>query len=151
MGFWMGVASADHAEAGRDGGFAQLGHGKHVAVKSLKRGDWIVYYSPRTALSGGDPVRAFTTIGCVTSDGPYQAEQAPGFYPFRVDVDYIADAERTPIAPLLEILDLTYGLGSKWGMAVRGPKAKLSLHDIKIIAEAMGVDPQAISAQAHLF
>jgi hypothetical protein len=31
MAFWMGVASAEHARGGRDGGFAQLGHGKHMA------------------------------------------------------------------------------------------------------------------------
>ena len=43
MAFWMGVASAQHARVGRDGGFAQLGHGKHIAVKSLRKGDWIVY------------------------------------------------------------------------------------------------------------
>jgi hypothetical protein len=47
VAFWMGVASAEHARGGRDGGFAQLGHGKHMAVKSLRKGSWIVYYSPR--------------------------------------------------------------------------------------------------------
>lgn len=53
MTFWMGVASAEHARGGRDGGFAQLGHGKHIAVKSLKKGDWIVYYSPREGMGEG--------------------------------------------------------------------------------------------------
>ena len=45
--YWMGVACEQHARAGRDGGFAQLGHGKQSAVRGLKKGDWIVYYSPR--------------------------------------------------------------------------------------------------------
>jgi hypothetical protein len=43
MVFWMGVASAQHARGGRDGGFAQLGHGKHIAVQSLKKGDYCEY------------------------------------------------------------------------------------------------------------
>ena len=72
----MGVASAEHARGGRDGGFAQLGHGKHMAVKSLRKGDWIVYYSPREGMGEGEAVQAFTTIGRVTSDAPYRAEQA---------------------------------------------------------------------------
>jgi hypothetical protein len=70
MAFWMGVASAEHARGGRDGGFAQLGHGKHMAVKSLSKGDWIVYYSPREGMGEGETVQAFTTIGRVTSDAP---------------------------------------------------------------------------------
>lgn len=76
MTCWMGVASADHARAGRDGGFAQLGHGKHMAVKSLKKGDWIAYYSPREGMGEGETVQAFTTIGQVTSEEPYQVAQA---------------------------------------------------------------------------
>ena len=63
MAFWMGVASAEHARGGRDGGFAQLGHGKHIAVKSLKKGDWIVYYSPREGMGTDEVVQAYTTIG----------------------------------------------------------------------------------------
>jgi hypothetical protein len=76
MAFWMGVASAQHARGGRDGGFAQLGHGKHIAVKSLRKGDWIVYYSPREGMAEGEAVQAFTTLGRVTSESPYRIEQA---------------------------------------------------------------------------
>ncbi|AVW89758.1 EVE domain-containing protein [Celeribacter baekdonensis] len=79
MAFWMGVASADHARSGRDGGFAQLGHDKLIAVKSLKKGGWIVYYSPREGMGQGATVQAFTTIGRVTSDAPYHAAQGRGF------------------------------------------------------------------------
>lgn len=68
MAYWMGVASAEHARGGRDGGFAQLGHGKHVAVKGLRRGDWITYYAPREGMGIGAPVQAFVTIGRVISD-----------------------------------------------------------------------------------
>ena len=41
--FWIGVGAAEHARGGRDGGFAQLGLGKHIVVKSLEKGDWINY------------------------------------------------------------------------------------------------------------
>lgn len=139
MAFWMGVASAQHARAGRDGGFAQLGHGKHIAVKSLRNGDWIVYYSPREGMGEGEAVQAFTTIGRVTSDAPYQVEQAMNFNPYRVDVDYLKDAKPAPLKPLLQKLKMTRDLGNKWGMVMRGPKRRLDEEDMRRIAEAMGV------------
>jgi hypothetical protein len=135
----MGVASAQHARRGRDGGFAQLGHGKHIAVKSLRKGDWIVYYSPREGMGEGSVVRAFTTIGRVTSDAPYRAEQTMNFNPYRVDVDYLRDAEPAPIRPLLDKLRLTRDHGANWGIVMHGPKRKLDEMDIRTIAEAMGI------------
>ncbi len=135
----MGVASAEHARAGLDGGFAQLGHGKHIAVKSLRKGDWIVYYSPREGMGEGETVQAFTTIGRVTSDAPYRAEQAMDFNPYRVDVDYLTDAKPAPIKPLLNGLQLTRDHVSNWGIVMRGPKRKLEEEDMRRIAEAMGV------------
>lgn len=142
--FWMGVACAEHAITGREGGFAQLGHGKHTAVKSLKRGDWIVYYSPKEKLGAGSTVQAFTTIGQVTSDAPYQVTQSAGFHPFRVDVNYVKDAARAQIHPLLEKLDLTRGRGTGWGIVMRRSKTKLSHHDMQIIAVAMSLHPDQI-------
>jgi len=138
MTFWMGVASAQHARGGRDGGFAQLGHGKHIAVKSLKKGDWIVYYSPRERMGQGAAVQAFTTIGRATSEAPYRVEQAMDFNPYRVDVDYLKDAVVAPIKPLLGALRLTRDHGANWGIVVRGPKRRLEEEDMRRIAEAMG-------------
>lgn len=139
MTCWMGVASAEHARTGRRGGFAQLGHGKHAAVKSLRKGDWLVYYSPRERISDGAAVQAFTTIGRVTSEAPYQVEQAEGFHPFRVDVDYLQDAEAAPIKPLLAALDLTRERGPNWGIVMRGAKRRVVYGDLQKIASAMGV------------
>jgi hypothetical protein len=136
--FWIGVACADHVRTGVAGGFAQLGHGKHAAVKGLRCGDWIAYYSPTTRLGGGEAVRAFTAIGRVTSEEPYQVAQGPGFHPWRVDVAYAAETRPAPIRPLLDHLDLTRGRGSSWGMALRGGRARASDADLKAIAEAMG-------------
>jgi hypothetical protein len=139
MAFWMGVASAQHARGGRDGGFAQLGHGKHIAVKSLRKGDWIVYYSPREGMAEGEAVQAFTTLGRVTSESPYRVEQAMNFHPYRVDVDYLKEAVAAPIKPLLDKLRLTRDHGSSWGIAMRGPKRRLEEEDMRRIADAMGV------------
>ncbi|PKR55932.1 EVE domain-containing protein [Thalassospira marina] len=139
--YWMGVACAQHARAGRDGGFAQLGHGKRSAISGLKQGDWIVYYSPKERIDGGETIQAFTTIGQITSAAPYQADQLMGFHPHRVDVEYVVSAQAAPIRPLLDQLELTRGRGANWGIVLRGSKRKLSTNDFTLIARAMGVTP----------
>lgn len=136
--YWIGVAVKDHVITGVKGGFAQLGHGKESAVKGLRKGDWIAYYAPRTALDGGDKVQAFTALGRVTSDTCYQVQVREGFAPFRVNVDYIG-AKDVPIHPLLELLNLTKDRGTGWGMAVRGSKIRTDIHDMALIAQGMGV------------
>lgn len=138
MPFWIGVASSDHASAGVEGGFAQLGHGKHSTIKSLRKGDWIAYYSPSTKIDGGAKVQAFTSIGKVTSKESYKVEQSESLSPWRVDVAYEKNAVAAPIRPLLEELDLTRGKGSKWGMALRSSKVKATDADLRTIAKAMG-------------
>lgn len=65
--FWVGVASKDHVLKAIEGGFCRLCHGKNNLLKRLNPGDWIIYYSPRTALSDGERVDAFTAIGQVLS------------------------------------------------------------------------------------
>lgn len=139
MTFWIGVACRDHVKRGEEGGFAQLGHGKHLAVKNLKRGDWIAYYSPTSELGGGEKVQAFTSIGRIISDAAYQVEQNERFHPWRVDVEFEKDAKEVAIRPLLDDLDLTRGRGSKWGMAFRAGKIKATDADFLTIATGMGV------------
>jgi len=136
---WIGTASADHVRGGVAGGFAQLGHGKHDAIRELRKGDWLAYYAPREGMGTGAPVQAFTAIGRVTSEAPYHAAQAMDFNPYRVDVDYIGDARPAPIRPLLKVLDFTRSHATNWGLLIRGPKRRITADDMRRIARAMGV------------
>ena len=134
--YWIGVASYDHVRAGVEGGFAQLGHSKASALKGLSKGDWIAYYSPRTQLEGGKKVKAFTSIGQITSPSCYQAEGIGNFHPYRVDVDYQQQVELADIRPLLSTLELTKNRGVQWGLAFRRSKIKVCRGDFKTIAAA---------------
>ena len=87
MSCWIGAASAEQVRDGVARGFAQLGHGRHDAVKALRKEDWLAYYSQREAMGAGAPVQAFTGFGQVVSDAPYNAAQTMDFNPFRVNVD----------------------------------------------------------------
>jgi hypothetical protein len=139
--YWVGVASHEHVKAGVVGGFAQLGHGKHAPVQKLSPGDWIVYYSPRTALSGGEPVQAFTAIGKVKLGDAYQVEQADQFHPFRRDVDYRRSARLAVLSDLRERLSFTRGRDSHWGLAFRRDSFEIPHEDFALIAKAMKIKP----------
>ena len=86
-----------------DGGFTQAGHGKASGLKRLSVGDWLVFYSSKTSLRGGEPLQAFTAIGRVSDEEPYQVEMAPGFTPWRRNLEFVTSDE-TPIRPLIDYL-----------------------------------------------
>lgn len=135
--YWIGVASRDHVMRGVAGGFCQLSHGKAAPVKRLSPGDWIAYYSPRTALRGGEPVQAFTAIGRIKPGEPYAGDMGSGFHSIRRDVDY-RPCEDAPIRPLLDDLGFTRGKTS-WGYVFRRGSFEVSEADFRRIAAAMGV------------
>ena len=139
MTFWIGVASRDHVQAAIKGGFAQAGHGKMAPLKRMKRGDHILYYSPREGLNAGGRVQAFTAIGQVEDDAPYRTAQSECFEPFRRKVHYF-NAHDAAIRPLLEELNLTRGLSS-WGMVFRRSLFEIDNRVFSIIAHAMGAAP----------
>jgi hypothetical protein len=133
--YWIGIASRDHVLGGVKGGFLQLGHGKLAPVKRLAKGDYVVYYSPRTTFPDGESLKAFTAIGKVLDDEPEQTAQSEDFHPHRRRVSYLK-AHETPIQPLLQKLALTRGR-TNWGIAFRRSSIEISEDDFAIIKAAM--------------
>lgn len=139
--YWIAVVASSHVARGVAGGFAQLGHGTPGTLSDLKRGDWIVFYSPRTHIEGGDKVRSFTALGQIISDEPYEARRKnprTGCRPWRVNVRYRKSATAAPIQPLLKGLELTSHRGPHWGIAFRRSRIPVSRSDLRKIAKAMG-------------
>ncbi|GAA3342401.1 EVE domain-containing protein [Amorphoplanes nipponensis] len=132
MRHWLGVVCRDHVRRGTGLGIAQLGHGKRDGLARLAAGDWLVYYSPRTSLRGGEPLQACTAIGQVADDEIWQADEGD-FRPWRRRVRYVDGAAETPIKSLA--LDLTAAPG--WGQQLRRGLVPLSEHDFTVIHGAM--------------
>ncbi len=141
--YWIGVAAKAHVERGVAGAFCMFSHGRHDAVKRVRPGDWIAYYSPRTELEGGDAVRAFTAIGCVAEGEPYEAEMGEGRAGWRRHVDYAKgrDADIYPLLPRLSFIKDP----AHWGMAFRRGLFAISREDFALIAAAMGLDPDQLT------
>ncbi len=137
---WIAVASAEHVQRGRAGGFMQVCHGKVGPLRRVAPGDQVAYYSPTAEFGGKAKLQAFTAIGIVKPDDPYQFDMGEGFCPFRRDVAWY-DAHEASILPLLDTLNFSAGR-QNWGYQFRFGIFQISDHDIKAIAAAMGVSPK---------
>src|SRR6266478_946092 len=71
---WINTVSRDHVERGVRGRFTQANHGKPHMLRKMARGDWIVFYSPKTVYPDGEPLQAFTAIGEVARLPPVASQ-----------------------------------------------------------------------------
>jgi EVE domain len=134
MRYWINVVSREHVERGVAGGFTQADHGKPTRLRRLGTGDAIAFYSPRTALRGGEPLQQLTALGTI-GDDLYQVEMAPGFEPWRRSVEFVSVIP-APIRPLLPRLSFVPDSGS-WGMVFRRGLFEIPAADFAIVARAM--------------
>ncbi len=132
---WINTVSRDHVQRGVRGRFTQANHGKPHMLRKMARGDWIVFYSPKTDYPKGDPLQAFTAIGQVADDEPYQAEVSEGVSPWRRNVDFL-DCAETPIKPLIERLGFIEDK-SRWGYKFRFGVFRIDDDDLDVIRSAM--------------
>ena len=135
MKHWLGIVCREHVERGRRLGIAQLGHGKRAPLERLSPGDWLIYYSPRTSLHGGEPLQAFTALGRVADDELYQVEMEPGFVPWRRNVEFV-ECVHTPIRPLIDQLTFIKNK-QRWGYVFRFGLFEIPERDFELIRRAM--------------
>ena len=132
---WIAVASAEHVRLGRAQGFMQVCHGKGAPLRRVLPGHRVVYYSPTVAFGGRDKLQAFTALGVVKAQEPYQFEMGGGFHPFRRDVNWV-ESKDAPIQPLLQRLEFVAGQ-KNWGQKFRYGLFSISDNDMGVIASAM--------------
>ncbi|KUI05366.1 EVE domain-containing protein [Mycolicibacterium acapulense] len=131
---WINTVSRDHVELGVRGRFTQANHGKPTMLRRMARGDWIVFYSPRTVYPDGPPLQAFTAIGQIVDDEPY-LDASTDTERWRRNVDFL-DCAETPIRPLIEHLDFIEDK-SRWGYKFRFGVFKIGDADFEVIRSAM--------------
>jgi len=132
---WINTVSRDHVERGVRGRFTQANHGKPHMLRKMSRGDWIIFYSPKTAYPDGAPLQAFTAIGQVADEEPYLEEVSPDVQHWRRNVDFL-DCAETPIRPLLADLGFIED-EKRWGYKFRFGVFAIDDHDLDVIRSAM--------------
>lgn len=135
MRYWINVVSRDHVYRGVEGGFTQANHGKSHMLKRMHKGDWIIFYSPKTSYEGGDPLQAFTALGQVADEELYQIEMAPSFVPWRRRVTF-KTCQEVPIKALLD--DLSFITDKQhWGYKFRFGVFEINQQDFVLIKSVM--------------
>lgn len=112
--YWVSTVSREHVLVGVKGKFSQVCHGKKGPLARMKKGDWIIYYSPKISMSEKAQCQRFTAIGKIADDTIYQFKMSENFIPFRRNVNYLNEAREQPIRPLLDELSFTQGK-KNWG------------------------------------
>lgn len=131
MNYWINTISRDHVRLGVAGGFTQAGHGKASGLKRLKKGYWVVFYSPKTAFKDGEPLQAFTAICQVADDEIYQVELESGRMPWRRTAKFY-DCRETPIKPLINQLSFITDK-MHWGYRFRFGLFQIPKEDFELI------------------
>lgn len=91
-------------------------------------------------MKDGPTLQAFTAVGRIEDDAPYQVRQSDGFHPFRRKTEYVK-CRQAAIQPLLQRLTFTRGRSS-WGFAFRRGAFRIEPEDFFAIARAMEADLQ---------
>ena len=133
--YWMAVASREHVQRGKSGGFAQVCHGKCGPLARMAAGDWIVYYSPTEQFGKALPCRKFTAIGKIVNGTPYQFQMSADFIPWRIDVAFI-EAKEAAIVPLINSLSFIHDK-QRWGFPFRRGCFAIQVGDFRLIASCM--------------
>jgi len=134
MANWINTVSRDHVQQGVRGRFTQASHGRPHMLRRMARGDFVVFYSPKTAHPDGEPLQAFTAVGQIADDEPYRVD-LPEFAPWRRNVDFLVSNE-TPIRPLIDDLHFIEDK-TRWGYRFRFGVFKIDDHDLALIRQAM--------------
>jgi len=131
MKYWIGVVSKEHVASGVRDGIMQIGHGKKAPLARLKKGDWIVYYSPTNSFGDKTSLQSFTAIGQVADEEIYQYKMSEDFHPYRRRVNYIKVFD-VPIRPLIDELSFIKSKKS-WGYVFRFGLIEIPKSDFVII------------------
>lgn len=143
MTYWINTVSRSHVHHGVAGGYAQANHGKPHMLRRMQRHDWVAFYSPRTAHPDGPPLQAFTALGQVVDDEPFQADLDPDFQPWRRRMRFLPCTE-APIRPLLAQLSFIKDT-ARWGLPFRAVVFAIDEADFDVIRTAM-TGPAAAAA-----
>ncbi len=135
--YWINTIAREHVLRGVAGGFTQANHGSDRNLKRLQKGDYIVFYSGKTAYPDGEPYQKFTALGKVTDAESYQVVMTPDFHPYRRNVKFMQMNE-AEIKPMITELSFIHD-PSHWGFPFMRGLFEISEQDFSLIANACGV------------
>jgi EVE domain-containing protein len=134
--FWINIVSLDHVRKSVAGGFLQSSRGEKEGLDVVSRGDYVLFYSPRTQFRQGKPLQQFTALGMVQDGEPYRVTSGTS-NSWQYHMEF-SDAEPTLLEPLVS--DLAFIPDKeKWGLPYNKGLFQIERDDFVRIVQAMGV------------
>jgi hypothetical protein len=140
--YWINTITLDHVLAGKAEHFTQTNHGNPRNLNKLRRGDYMVFYSPRERFEDNKALQSFTAVGQVSDDEPYQVEQNVDFHPYRRRIDFFKSSN-APIRPIINNLSFIKNK-VHWGLVFRQGMFQISETDFALIAQNMECNIESI-------
>jgi len=133
--YWIAAISKEHTIRGIHGGFIQVCHGKQAPLKRMSKGDCIIVYSSKIAMSDTKKYQKFTALGTVSDDQVYSFQMTPEFSPFRRKIEF-NDCQETSIIELIPKLEFIENK-QYWGYPFRVGFFEISEKDYNLITSKM--------------
>lgn len=134
--YWIIVASCDHVQRGVAGGFAQACHGKAAPLRRMKKGDGVIFYSPKEKFGENKPCQASChSIAVRKDDEVFQVEVEKDSNPSRRRIEFFK-SQQAPAKSLVDRLTFIKDK-TRWGGAFRYGFLEIPEQDFQTIKSVM--------------
>ena len=134
--FWIAILTQDHVQKCQAGGYLQADSKTAADFDALSKGDFVVFYAPRTKFRNGSPLQQFTALGVVIDDRA-QGE-VDGEEPLRRRLDFLP-AQSASIVPLIPKLSFIPDK-ERWGLPFKRGLFQIKQPDFRVLSQAMGIE-----------
>ena len=137
--YWVSISTEDNVKKCTAGGYLQGDQKTEPLLNDLSKGDFLLFYSPRTRYRDGKPLQHFTAMGTIEDDKAYPTAQGETTL-WRRKVDFLSCGS-SPIEPLVPSLNFIPDK-EKWGLPFKKGLFPIDQADFEKIAQAMGIETE---------
>jgi hypothetical protein len=135
--YFIATVSREHVLKGKDLGIIQVCHGNKSRLSSIKKDDFLIYYSSREFFQKEITCKKFTAICKITSEEPYQVKMTEDFHPWRKDAFYFESKD----AYFYDLKDvLVFTKNKNYPLLMRYGLFEICFEDFEIIKNKMSVN-----------
>lgn len=134
--FWITILTQDNVRKCQAGGYLQGDPKSAADLDALSKGDFVIFYAPRTLFRNGAPLQEFSALGVVKDDRTHGDPDLGE--PVRRKLDFLS-AKPAAIQPLVEKLSFIPDK-ERWGLPFKRGLFQIKQVDFRVISEAMGIE-----------
>ncbi len=127
--YFIATVSREHVLKGNDLGIIQFCHSNKPRLSSIKKDDFLIYYSSKEFFQKEVTCKKFTAICKIILEEPYQVKMTDDFHPWRKDASFY---------DLKDVLAFTKN--KNYQLLMRYSLFEICFEDFEIIKNKMSVN-----------